>query len=518
MINVRRVFNQEVFKSMACNVDTAIKSLCTCAATVEEGNNTLCLTAPSLRSLKAQKNVSLVNLTQKMSYLSRRGEIVNARKVFDRIRLRDSISWNVMIRCYLENNMVEGARELFDEMPERTSVSWNTMIGGYVKLGKAHVALKLFVVMPEKDVLSWTAMVTGLCQAGRVDDAWWLFKQMPDANAVAWSSIVSGFQQNGFANESLNVLKEMLSVGILPTAHSFTSTLSACADLAIISMSEQMYCQALKRGFDCNTHVGNSSISAFVKTGSFHYAMRIFLELNEPDLVTWNAMIMGFAQHGCGVEAIMTFHQMQKAGVLPDRISYLGVLHGCSHCGLVEEGRRYFLSMTTDHGISPGVDHFCAMVDLYSRSGNLKEAYNIIFQLPFEPTSVMWRTLLNGCKIWRDMELGVCAAEQILKLEPYSSGACLMITNIFALAGKWKEVATIRRHMRAIEARKELGCSWIDVKGRSYLFTNSDDHHSEADNIFMILDLLAHDITWHYLDPEIGELDGISLLAIMICI
>ncbi|KAK6147001.1 hypothetical protein DH2020_017913 [Rehmannia glutinosa] len=425
--------------------------------------------------------------------------------------VRDSVSWNVMIRCYLENEKVENARELFDRMPERTSVSWNTMIMGYIKAGKTHLALKLFVVMPDKDVVSWTAMVTGLCQASQVDEAWRLFKQMPEPNAVSWSSMVSGFQQHGFSNESLHAFREMLLPGNKPTSHLFTSVLSACADLAMVSISEQVYCQILKRGFHRNTHVGNSAISMFVKTGSFHHARLVFLNLDKPDRVTWNAMITGFAQHGYGQEAMMIFHQMQKAQFSPDGISYMGVLHGCSHCGLVQEGKQYFQSMKTDYGIPPGVEHFSAMVDLYARAGMLKEAYKVILDLPFEPTAIFWRTLLNGCRIRGDVELGVSAAEQVLKLEPYNSSACLMVINIYALAGKWKEVAKMRQHMRDSETRKELGCSWIDIKGRSNLFTTRDEIHSEADQILSIVELLASDIARYYLRPE-GFSDGFHIV------
>ncbi|PIM97177.1 hypothetical protein CDL12_30355 [Handroanthus impetiginosus] len=406
--------------------------------------------------------------------------------------MRDSVSWNVMIRGYVKNGMVEHARELFDEMPEKTSFSWNTMIMGYIRAGKIHRALKLFVVMPDKDVVSWTVMVTGLCHASRVDEAWCLFKQMPQANAVSWSSMVSGFQQHGLPNESLNAFREMLLAGFQPTSHSLTSVLSACADLAMVSVSEHVYCQLLKRGFHDNTHVGNSAITMFIKTGSFHSARRIFLDLENPDRVSWNTMIMGFAQHGYGVEAIMIFRQMQKAQIKPDGISYMGVLLG----------RQYFQSMKMDHGISPKLEHFAAVVDLYARAGKLKEAYKVVTDMPFEPTTIFWRTLLHGCRIWGDIEMGVHAAEEILKLEPRNTSACLMVVNIFALSGKWNEVAKIRQHMRNTEVKKELGCSWINIKGRNHFFTTRDEVHPEGDRIFEVVELLAYDIKRYYLRFE----------------
>ncbi|XP_073044381.1 pentatricopeptide repeat-containing protein At2g13600-like [Primulina eburnea] len=444
-------------------------------------------------SLSSRKNEILVRLTQKMSHLSLKGEVDHARKIFDEMRVRDLVSWNVMIRCYAENGMVENARELFDAMPERSSFSWNTMITACMLAERIYMALKLFVVMPDKDVVSWTAVITGLCRSSLVDDAWRLFKQMPDAHSVSWSCIVSGFQQNGFANESLMVFKEMLLVGIHPTPHLFSSALSACADLAMVSMSEQIYCQLLRRGFHGNTNVGNSAISMFVKVGSIHHARAVFLDLDKPDLVSWNAMITGFSQHGYGIEAMMAFHQMQKAQFYPDSITYMGVLHGCSHCGFVEEGRQYFLSMKMDSGIFPGPEHFSTMVDMYARAGKLKEAYTVIMELPFEPTSIFWRALLNGCRIWGDFKLGVFAAEQILKLERFNSSACSMVINIMALAGKWKEVATMRQLMKETEVKKELGCSWINMRGINHLFTTGDKAHPKGDQIFKIVELLAYD-------------------------
>ncbi|XP_034694126.1 pentatricopeptide repeat-containing protein At4g02750-like [Vitis riparia] len=433
-------------------------------------------------------------LTKRISDYSLKGEVDYARTIFEEMSHPDTVSWNVMIRGYVENHRIGDARELFDKMPVRSSVSWNTMIMAYAKEGKTHIAMKLFIVMPDKDVVSWTAIITALSRGSHIEDAWRLFKLMPEPSSVSWASIISGFQQNGLAAETLCRFKEMLSVGVQPTSHSFTSALTASADLAMLSLSQQLYSQLLKRGFESNTHIGNSAISMFIKSGSFRNARRVLEDLPQPDIVTWNAMVVGYGQNGYGIEAIMSFHQMQKAKFLPDRVSFLGLLHGCSHCGYVEKGKQYFHSMESNYGISPGPEHYACMVDLLSRAGFLKEAHKLIKEMPFEPTCIFWRTLLNGCRIWGDLELGFYAANRILELDPYNSSACLMVIDIYASAGRWKEVLEMRRQMRKREARKELGCSWIEIKGRIHLFTTRDDTHPEADHIYLTLLLLSCDI------------------------
>ncbi|XP_019054171.1 PREDICTED: pentatricopeptide repeat-containing protein At4g02750-like isoform X2 [Nelumbo nucifera] len=264
------------------------------------------------------KDRDMVALTKRILEHSQKGEIDYARRIYDQMNHRDCVSCNVMIRGYIKNHRTRDAREIFDRMHHRNTVSWNSMIMAYTHERKMHIALKFFLIMPDKDVISWTTIISGLCHDSQIEDAWQLFKQMPEPNSISWSSVISGFQQNGLAAETLILFKEMLSAGIHPTPHSFTSALTATADLAALSIGQQLYSQLIKRGFEINIHVGNSAISMFIKSGSFYDARHVFVVIPRPDTITWNSMLSGYAQHGYGLEAIMTFHQMQKAHIFPD--------------------------------------------------------------------------------------------------------------------------------------------------------------------------------------------------------
>lgn len=121
-------------------------------------------------------------LTKRISDYSLKGEVDYARTIFEEMSHPDTVSWNVMIRGYVENHRIGDARELFDKMPVRSSVSWNTMIMAYAKEGKTHIAMKLFIVMPDKDVVSWTAIITALSRGSHIEDAWRLFKQIGRAH------------------------------------------------------------------------------------------------------------------------------------------------------------------------------------------------------------------------------------------------------------------------------------------------------------------------------------------------
>jgi pentatricopeptide repeat protein len=93
----------------------------------------------------------------------------------------------------------------------------------------------------------------------------------------------------------------------------------------------------------------------YVKCGSVEDGSLLFENMVERDCVSWNAMIVGYAQNGYGTEALQIFQKMLSSGEKPDHITMIGVLSllcACSHGGLVEEGRNYFHSMRTEHGLT----------------------------------------------------------------------------------------------------------------------------------------------------------------------
>uniref|UniRef100_A0A1D1ZBA8 Pentatricopeptide repeat-containing protein At4g02750 n=1 Tax=Anthurium amnicola TaxID=1678845 RepID=A0A1D1ZBA8_9ARAE len=445
-------------------------------------------------------NKDLASSTKKMSAYLDQGKLLDARELFDEMPFRDSVAYNIIIRDYVRSGRIVDARDVFDGMPGRNTISWNSMIMGYSSKRKMHVALKLFTVMPDnyKDTFSWTIILSGFARDHRIADSLKLFKQTPQSNPVIWASVISGFQQNGLAYEALMFFKEMLSRGTRPASHSVTSALAATADLSSLFTGQQLYSHALKRGLDSNTHVVNSTISMFMKSGSLDSARILFYHMPRWDLCTWNCMITGFGHHGLGAEAISTFNQMQKAGFRPDAISFFGVLQGCSHCGYVNQGQMYFGSMQSDFDIRREPGHYVCLVDILARAGLLREAVEVISDMPFEVTPVFWRAILNGCRIVGQLELGLCVATRVLEIEPDSAATCLMVMEMYKAAGRHTEGAVLREWMRRKrKVRKELGYSWVEITGKPHLFTTKDETHQESDSIYRVHKLLTDAMTSH---------------------
>ena len=116
-------------------------------------------------------------------------------------------------------------------------------------------------------------------------------------------------------------------------------------------------------------YVANALIDMYFKCGNVEKAVRVFDKMAQKDKFTWTAMIVGHAINGQGKEALDMLSYMLKASITPDEVTYIGVLCACTHTGMVDDGRKFFSSMMTEHGIEPYVVHYGCMVDLLVEPG-----------------------------------------------------------------------------------------------------------------------------------------------------
>lgn len=176
-------------------------------------------------------------------------------------------------------------------------------------------------------------------------------------------------------------------------------------------------------------------------------------------------MILGLAMHGHADEALELFSKMLEEKLeTPNDVTFLGVLGACSHRGMVEEGRRYFDSMSRDYHIQPTIKHYGCMVDLLGRAGFVGEAYHLIRSMPVECNAIVWRTLLAACRLHGDLELGEQVRRQLLELEPDHSSDYVLLANMYASAGQWNKVVGVRKSMQNRRVQKpEPGNSFIGI-------------------------------------------------------
>lgn len=332
----------------------------------------------------------------------------------------------------------------------------------------------VFGQMQERNVVSWTAMVVAYVQNGNIEDASQMFENMPERNFVTWSAMITGYTQVEYYEESLKLFLKMQQAGMKLNQCTLSSIVSACANLAIMEQGKQIHALVIKMSFESDILVESALIGMYSKSGNLDDAHNIFDNMSDRNIVSWTAMISGYAQHGFAYKAVQLFEQMQHEGIRPNHITFIAILSACSHGGLTKEGWHYFDSMARDHCIEPSMEHYACMVDLLCRSGLLHEAEYFISKMPFEPDAVIWGILLGACRSHVNPVVGKRAAERLFLLEPDNTGAYVLLSNIYAAAGMWDDVAKVRMVMKNKELKQTKGCSWIEIKNRVHVFHVGD--------------------------------------------
>eukprot|EP01018_Ginkgo_biloba_P006326 Gb_17177 [translate_table: standard] len=458
------------------------------------------------------------------------GSIENARNVFDKMPRRDVVSWNAMIAAYTRHGMFGEALTLFHKM-QQTDIQSNqftfasvlpacanmadmeqgmeihekiirsgfgpnvfvemALIDMYAKCGSIEMARDVFDKMHERDVVCWTAMIAGYTQNGRIEEALKLFQEMPERNVVSWTAMIAGCAQNGQGVEALKLFRQMQLSDVKPDSKAFANVLLACANLAALEEGMEIHEEITRSGFESDVLVTNALVDMYAKCGSIEKARNLFDQMHQRNDGSWAAMIAGYALHGCGKEALKLFEQMQHSGVKPNHVTFICVLSACSHAGLVDEGVHYFDCMSQYYHITPAMEHYGCMVDLLGRSGRLDEAEDFINKMPIKPDGTVWRCLLSACRIHNNVELGERVAETLFELDPQNAAPYVLLSNIYAAAGRWDDAENVRRMMKDRRVKKMPGSSWIEVNKQVHSFFSGDKSHPQTQKIYAKLDRLS---------------------------
>ncbi|XP_024008699.1 pentatricopeptide repeat-containing protein At3g29230 [Eutrema salsugineum] len=415
--------------------------------------------------------------------------MASANKVFSEMVEKNVVTWTSMINGYILNKDLVSARRFFDLSPERDIVLWNTMVSGYIETGNMMEARSLFDLMPCKDVMSWNTVLEGYANIGDIEACERVFVEMPERNVFSWNGMIKGYAQSARLSQVLDCFKRMVVEGnVVANDATLTSVLSACAKLGALEFGKRVHKHGENLGYDnVNVNFKNALIDMYAKCGAIETAMEVFRSIKRRDLISWNTIINGLAAHGHGTEALDLFREMKNSGIRPDKVTFVGVLCACRHMGLVEDGLAYFNSMSTDFLITPQIEHCGCVVDLLSRAGLLTQAVEFINKMPVKADAVIWTTLLGASKVYKKVEVGELALEELVKLEPRNPANFVMLSNIYGDLGRFVDAARLKVAMRDTGFKKEAGVSWIETDDGLVKFYSSGEKHPQTEDLQRIL-------------------------------
>ncbi|KAK9289435.1 hypothetical protein L1049_007590 [Liquidambar formosana] len=323
-------------------------------------------------------------------------------------------------------------------------------------------------------------------KAGRIHEARGVFEGLPERDVVSCTAIISGYAQLGLDEEALELFRRLQREGMSSNYVTYTSVLTALSGLAALDHGRQVHNHVLRSELPFYVVLQNSLIDMYSKCGKLTYARRIFDNMSERTVISWNAMLVGYSKHGMGREVVELFILMSEENKLkPNRVTFLAVLSGCSHGGMEDRALEIFYAMVKGkHGVEPEIEHYGCIVDLLGRAGQVEKAFEFIKQMPFEPTASIWGSLLGACRVHSNVPIGELVGRRLLEIEPENAGNYVTLSNLYASAGRWEDVRNIRVLMKEKSVVKEPGKSWIELDQTLHTFHASDRSHPRKEEAF----------------------------------
>ncbi|XP_057873988.1 pentatricopeptide repeat-containing protein At4g13650-like [Cryptomeria japonica] len=330
------------------------------------------------------------------------GSLMDARKVFDHMKQRDKVSWNMIIAAYQRHGFPHEAVTLFHQM-QRTGFqpdqfTFASILPAFAKIGDLEQGMDIHQSIREggflSDVVVASALVDMYAKCGSMDKALELFDEMPQRNVVSWTTIIVGYAQNGFIEKALETFKQMQLAGVKPDSSTFSCILQACAQIGGLEQGMDIHQCTIESGFLSNVSVASALVDMYVKCGSIDKAREVFHRMPQRDVVSWTAMIVGYAQNGFVEKALETFKQMQLAGVKADSTTFASTLPILAKMGTLEQITDIHHSIT-ERGFLSNIVVASAMVDMYVKCGSIDKAREIFNKMP-QRNVVSWNAMIAG--------------------------------------------------------------------------------------------------------------------------
>ncbi|KAH7301108.1 hypothetical protein KP509_23G012500 [Ceratopteris richardii] len=299
----------------------------------------------------------------------------------------------------------------------------------------------IFNSLQERSTTSWTLIISTHANNGNPERAILLYGQMRcttiKPNCYTFISALKSCAHVGALAEEHNedavqVLQVMNQNGVEPNKVTFLYQLKLSSSSKSIEQGKRIHHQVCARGLESDLFLENTLINMYAKCNKLNDASYIFHKLSIQNLVSWSAMIHGYAENGHGEYALEMFLQMRKKGIRPDEVTYVSVLKACGAIRALEHGRLIHIDALKCNIVS-NVFVGSVLIVMYLKCGSIPDARRVFDRLSIRNV-VSWSSIIEGyveqgqseeaLKLFKDMHKA--------RVEP---NAITFISSIKACAG-----------------------------------------------------------------------------------
>ncbi|GAB2285485.1 hypothetical protein Dimus_019934 [Dionaea muscipula] len=346
----------------------------------------------------------------------------------------DPMVCNPLIGLYAKNKLVHSAKRVFEELCLKDSVSWVAMMSGLSENGYEEESILLFChefhnygavptpyalssVLSACSKIEWfnlgedlhalafkwgfasdtyvsNALITLYSRLGDLTSAELVFKNLNCKDSVSYNSLISGLAQYGYCNRALQLFEKMQDDCLKPDCVTVASLLNACAAITALGKGRQLHSYAMKAGFYFDMIIEGSLLDLYVKCSDIETAHEYFITTEKNNVVLWNVMLVAYGHMGNLSESCKLFCQMRIKGLEPNQYTYPSILRTCTSVGAVDIGEQIHTQVIKT-GFQFNVYVCSVLIDMYAKHGHLDTAQKFFTRLN-EDDLVSWTAMIAG--------------------------------------------------------------------------------------------------------------------------
>ncbi|MCO5583751.1 hypothetical protein L7F22_037665 [Adiantum nelumboides] len=294
------------------------------------------------------------------------GAINDAQHVFKFLSHCDLALWNTLLWAFIQQGQERKALQLYTMIKkeglcpdESTFLSLFKACGSLVDLEDAtfvegaellSIGQALHLDASKQGFGSTLAVGNSLVEMygklGAIMEAEGLFCAMEERNAVSWSIMLLLNVDLGKGSKGLLLFRQMLGEGVTPDRYVLVLALRACAALSqkdsthnmridldngfFYEMGLSVIADAQRSGICLDSHVGNVLLYMYGKCVGVLEAENVFLLFCDRDVVAWTTLLSAYIEHGQARKALLLYVFMHEECVMPNELTFVMILHGCS--------------------------------------------------------------------------------------------------------------------------------------------------------------------------------------------
>ncbi|MCO5567788.1 hypothetical protein L7F22_021484 [Adiantum nelumboides] len=327
-----------------------------------------------------------------------------ALNLFNKLHNRTEFSWTALIQDLVDHADFQRALHEYDQMAEdAVAFSRYALVAalqacsGQKSLDKGREvhAQTTKLGLCTTDVYLRSSLVDLYSKCGSMVDAQGLIDKQPEQDAVSATAPMAGYVKQGVGDVALKCFDQMQKEGMTPGASTFVCSLKAIILLGAVEKGQHFHTEIIKEGWESNDYIGSSLVDLYAKCGLLSEAQAVFDELPERDVVSWTALIAGYAEHGFGEEALHCLERMDSDGVPQNKVTLMFGLKACSIIGDMNRA----LEMHSNIVMAGHECHLLianTLVDAYAKWGLLANAWLVFNKLSAVRDVATWNALLSG--------------------------------------------------------------------------------------------------------------------------